>query len=152
MKVIVISACLIGELCRYDGKQVNYHELDFLMSDPNVTLLPVCPEVLGGLQTPRPPCEIRGDRVITRNGEDVTEAFREGAEKVLTVCQASGAELAILKANSPSCGSGRIYDGSFSHTLIPGDGICASLLKKNGIKVFCEKDIERIKKHVRKNA
>ena len=148
---IIISACLLGKRCRYDGSQKVYTELDFLQNDPEIELIPICPELLGGLQTPRPPCEIRGDRVITRNGEDVTEAFREGAEKVLSLAREKGSALAVLKSRSPSCGSGEIYDGTFSNTLVPGDGICASLLKANGIAVLRELDIERIRTYVEKN-
>ena len=148
---IIISACLLGKRCRYDGSQKVYTELDFLQNDPEIELIPICPELLGGLKTPRSPSEIRGERVVNRDGDDVTEAYRTGAEKVLSLAREKGSGLAVLKSRSPSCGSGEIYDGTFSHTLVPGNGICASLLKANGIAVLSELDIERIRTYVEKN-
>jgi len=104
-------------------------------------LLPVCPEVLGGLPIPRTPCEIRNGRVMTREGNDVTQQFYDGSKKTLEIAKAAGAKKAFLKQRSPSCGCGKIYDGSFSGTIIPSDGITAALLKQNGIAIFTEEDL-----------
>jgi uncharacterized protein YbbK (DUF523 family) len=104
-------------------------------------LLPVCPEVLGGLSIPRVPCEIKDGRVYTRDGRDVTEEFYLGAKKTLEIARAAGAKRAFLKQRSPSCGCGKVYDGSFSGKIVPGDGITAALLKQNGIEVITEEDL-----------
>lgn len=104
------------------------------------TTICVCPESLGGLTTPRAPAEIVGSRVVTSMGEDVTEAFYRGAEAALKSIEKYSIDAAILKANSPSCGCGRVYDGTFSKTLRDGDGIFAKMLKERGIRVFTEND------------
>ena len=136
---ILISACLLGLACRYDGKQkpcsaaLNLRE--------NATLIPFCPECMGGLPTPRPPAEIQGDRIINAEGADVTAPYRKGAEEALRLCRALGIRKAILKSRSPSCGKGSIYDGSFSKTLTQGNGITADLLLQNGIEVLTEEEL-----------
>lgn len=113
---------------------------------PNHELVPVCPEILGGLPTPRPPAERVGKRVLREDGSDVTAEYQKGAEEVLKLCRLYGARTALLKAKSPACGAGEIYDGTFSRTLREGDGVLASLLKENGIRVLTENDIEIIEK------
>ncbi len=139
--MIFVSACLLGENCKYSGgNNRNEHVLSFL---DGKEYLPVCPEVLGGLAIPRPPAEIVGDAVIDREGHDVTAAFKKGAEKTLSMALEHQPELCLLKANSPSCGCGMIYDGSFSGKKIPGDGITAALLKVHGFKVLTEKDLKK---------
>ena len=108
-------------------------------------LIPVCPEVQGGLPTPRPPAERQRDgRVVNREGTDVTESYRAGAELALKTALEQGCELAVLKERSPSCGSGEIYDGTFSRRLIPGDGVTAQQLRQAGIKVLGESQAETI--------
>ncbi len=133
------SACLIGIKCRYNGRSaLNQKVIALLQME---TLIPVCPEQLGGLPTPREPAELKGDRVITKSGKDVTENFVRGAKQVLKLAKLFSIKEAILKQGSPSCGCGRIYDGTFSGKTIKGDGITAALLKKNGIKVISEEDL-----------
>lgn len=139
---ILVSACLLGVGCRYDGASKPSESVLALMKEH--TLIPVCPEVLGGLPTPRPPSEIRGDRVVTADGRDVAAEYRRGAEEALRLARLYGAEVAILKERSPSCGSGQVYDGSFSRTLVPGDGVTAALLKANGITVLGESEVENL--------
>ena len=133
--MIIVSACLAGYRCRYDGKIVPDDEIVALVKQG--CAIPVCPEMLGGLPCPRIPAERTEDglRVVTREGNDVTEAFTSGAFEALRMAKLFGCDRAILKANSPSCGCGQIYDGTFSGTLIEGDGVTAELFKKNGIAV-----------------
>jgi uncharacterized protein YbbK (DUF523 family) len=133
------SACLLGIKCRYDGKSARNRKVIMLLKAE--TLIPVCPEQLGGLPTPREPAEIRGERVFTRSGKDVTENFERGAKEVLKIAKLYGIKEAIMKQGSPSCGSGRIYDGTFSGKTIKGDGITTAVLKENGIKVITEEDL-----------
>ena len=137
---ILISACLLGACCRYDGKSRECPEA-VRLSDTH-ELIPVCPEQLGGLPTPRPPAEIRDGRVINLEGEDVSAAYRKGAEETLRLCRLMGCRTAVLKANSPSCGCGFVYDGAFSAHLIPGNGVTAQLLLDNGIRVLTEQDLQ----------
>ena len=140
---ILISACLLGVCCRYDGAS-KAHPLAASLAERH-TLVPVCPEQLGGLPTPRPPAERRGDRVVTQSG-DVTEQYRRGAEETLKLCKLFGCEAAVLKERSPSCGHGQIYDGTFSGTLTAGDGVTAELLAAHGIPVYGESQIEELLK------
>lgn len=133
------SACLLGINCRYDGKN-NLNKKVILLSRREI-LIPVCPEQLGGLSTPREICELRGKRVVTRSGKDVTKNFLRGAKEVLKIAKLLNIREAILKQKSPSCGCGKIYDGSFSGRIIKGYGVTASLLKKEGIKVISEEDL-----------
>lgn len=139
MEKIIVSACLLGVSCRYDGKSVPCDKVIALME--KYTLIPVCAEILGGLTTPRSPSEIIGNKVINRDGGDVTENYLRGAKEVLRLCKLYGAKKAILKEKSPSCGVDLIYDGTFSGTLKEGKGICASLLSENGIEVLSEEDL-----------
>lgn len=133
---ILISACLLGMACRYDGQSKRQPDLDFCRED--IHLIPICPESEGGLSTPRPPSERRGDRVVNIQGQDVTEAYRRGAAYALELAKSHGCRYAILKERSPSCGHGEIYDGSFTGRLIYGDGVTAKLLEQNGITVIGE--------------
>ncbi len=140
---ILISACLLGEPCRYDGKSKGIDAL-FALSERH-TLFPICPERDGGLETPRPPSERCGNRVINDQREDVTAQYQKGAEIALETARKNGCTLAILKERSPSCGADQIYDGTFTHTLKKGDGVTAQLLKENGIAVIGETEaIERM--------
>ena len=140
---ILISACLLGVCCRYDGAS-KPHPLAAALAERH-TLVPVCPEQLGGLPTPRPPAERRDGRVVTQSG-DVTEQYRRGAEETLKLCKLFGCEVAVLKERSPSCGHGQVYDGTFSGTLTAGDGVTAELLTTNGIPVYGESQIKALLK------
>jgi uncharacterized protein YbbK (DUF523 family) len=142
MEKIIVSACLLGEKVRYDGTGKSVEGIIGLSR--KYELIPVCPEVLGGLPIPRPRSEIREGRVFAIDGRDVTDEFRSGAERVLKLCLKSGATKAILKARSPSCGKGRIYDGTFGGILIDGNGIACDLLLENGIEVYDENDYWRL--------
>ena len=132
----MVSACLAGTPCRYDGRSNLRPEVAALVE--NGEAVPVCPEVLGGLPTPRTPSERQGDRVMSAEGDDVTGAFSAGAEAALYIAEECGCSAAVLKSRSPSCGCGRIYDGTFTHTLIDGDGLFAALLRKKGFQLFTE--------------
>ena len=134
------SACLLGVRCRYDGNGQRCPGIEALMD--RLELIPVCPEQLGGLPTPRTPSERRGSRVIARDGADVTEAFARGAEEVCRLAEMYGARLAILKQRSPSCGSGVIYDGSFSGRTVAGSGVTAARLRDMGVEVYSEDDLD----------
>ena len=136
---ILVSACLLGLCCRYDGQSKADEAVLALMKSH--TLVPVCPEQLGGLPTPRCPCEIRDGRVIARDGTDRTAEYRKGAEEALRLCRLFSCEAAVLKARSPSCGAGQVYDGSFSGTVREGNGVTADLLIRSGIPVWTEKEL-----------
>ena len=138
MKVLV-SACLLGGGCRYDGQSKAYPLLDELCRRHEV--VPVCPEIMGGLPTPRVPAERQGQRVVTKNGVDVTAQYRRGAEEVLRLARKLGCTVAVLKERSPSCGSGRVYDGTFTGTLTDGCGAAAQLLRAHGIRVMGESEL-----------
>ena len=144
MEKILISACLVGDKCKYDG-HTNYTPLikDLL---EKYELVPFCPEVEGGLPTPRKPSERKGDKVINNAGKDVTRNFQLGAEKALNICKYLNIKIAILKENSPSCGVNQIYDGNFNKKLIKGEGVTTELLRKNGIAVYTEDQIEELLK------
>ena len=133
---LLVSACLCGEACRYDGG-ANAHPVFTRLRESGM-VVPVCPEVLGGLPVPREPCERIGERVVSRAGEDVTAAFVAGAEKTLEIALRTGARVAVLKERSPSCGSSAVYDGTFRKSTVPGQGITTELLRRNGITVFSE--------------
>ena len=131
---VLVSACLLGAACRYDGKCA---EVEAIRREACARgWIPVCPEQLGGLCTPRTPAERQENRVCTRDGGDVTEAYRRGAEEALRLAHLYGAKYAVLKERSPSCGSGTIYDGTFSGAKIPGDGVTAQRLKAAGVDTF----------------
>ena len=132
--MMIVSACLAGFPCRYDGKARPRAGVMELVKAGKA--IPVCPEQLGGLPTPRPSCEILAGRVVDQTGMDRTEAFHRGAQAVLDLAKTYGATRALLQNRSPSCGSGWIYDGTFSKKLIQGDGITARLLRENGIQVI----------------
>ena len=131
---ILISACLIGLNCKYDGGNNENSKLVELMKEKD--LVPICPEQLGGLKTPRASAERKQEKVITKEGVDVTKEYQKGAEEVLKLAKKLNIKKAILKSRSPSCGIDEIYDGTFSHNLVKGDGVTAELLKKNGIEVI----------------
>lgn len=141
---VLISACLAGINCKFNGENnlLDSGVLDEISK--RYHLLFVCPEVFGGLSTPREPAEMKGGLVVTKTAKDVSENFKFGAEICLKIAKLNGCKKAILKARSPSCGSGQIYDGSFSKRLIFGDGVAAKLLKENGILVFSEDEIGRL--------
>ena len=139
---ILVSACLLGVPCRYDG-QSKAHPLARALCEKH-HVVPVCGEIFGGLPTPRPPAEIQGDRVVTRDGRDVTEAYRRGAEAAAQLARLTGAQAAVLKERSPSCGSGAVYDGTFSGVLTEGWGVAAGLLREQGIRVLGESRLEEL--------
>ena len=141
---LLISMCLLGEPCRYDGKSVPLDGTIIEKLKEKYTLVTVCPEQEGGLPTPRIPAERQGENVVRRGGVDVTAEYRKGAEVALSLCRRFGISIALMKAKSPSCGAGRIYDGTFSGTLTDGDGVTVSLLSGNGIKIFTENDINSL--------
>ncbi|MEG1447743.1 MAG: DUF523 domain-containing protein [Oscillospiraceae bacterium] len=139
--MILVSSCLGGINCKYSGENnINMFVLQLINSGQAI---PLCAEQLGGLPTPRIPAEIVGNRVINKNGEDVTLEFEMGAKNVLAVCKALNIKVAILKSKSPSCGCGKVYDGSFCGKLVDGNGITAKLLSDNGIKVFSENQLDK---------
>ena len=142
MEKILVSACLLGIPCRYDGKSMPNEKVMALKE--KYTLIPVCPEIYGGLPTPRTPSERVGELVIMRDGTDVTENYNRGADATLKIAEINGAKIAILKAKSPSCGKGLIYDGTFSGTLTDGDGVTAEKLTRVGIKVLTENEIDEL--------
>ena len=145
MEKILISACLVGDKCKYDGHS-NYTPLikDLL---EKYELVPFCPEVEGGLPTPRKANEIKKDKVFNIAGKEVTKYFNEGAEKALNICKYLNIKIAILKERSPSCGVHEIYDGSFTNKKIKGEGVTTKLLRQNGITVYSEDEIEEFLKN-----
>lgn len=142
MEKILISACLVGDKTRYDGRS-NYHPLIKELLE-KYELVPFCSEVEGGLSVPRLPSEIVRDKVINSKGIDVTNKYVDGAKKALMICQYLNIKIAILKDGSPACGVHEINDGTFSGKKIKGMGITTSLLAKNGIKVLSEEEIETL--------
>jgi uncharacterized protein YbbK (DUF523 family) len=145
--IIIVSACLLGDNVTYRGDSNNNKEIKELIKGH--TIIKVCPEVTGGLPIPRKPSEIlslQPLKVINNQNKDVTTFFYNGSIKSLELCK--HADMAILKANSPSCGNESIYDGSFSHTLIKGQGVFVSMLKNKNIKVFNEHQIDEIKDYI----
>lgn len=151
--LILVSACLLGVACRYDGESCHSAKVNALATRGEV--LPICPEVAGGLPTPRPPAEIAGaaegldghavldgqTRVLHSDGTDVTALFIAGAQAALAAAQRLGIQRAILRTHSPSCGAGRIHEGRFAGSLVSGDGVAAALLKRNGIQVMTEETL-----------
>lgn len=136
---LLISECLCGVCCRYDG---DHNRIECLEELKNVyNLVPVCPEVLGGLLTPRPPAERVGNRVQTKNGTDVTEQFKRGATLALAIAIEKNCRCALLKAKSPSCGYGELYDGTFTRTLVNGVGVTSELLLQHDIQIYTEKNV-----------
>ena len=147
MQKILISACLLGEKVRFDGKSKGINAEILAIWQAEHRLVPLCPEVAGGLPVPRAAAEIQGEAVINMLGEDVTQAFEQGAQLALKICQQQHIRVAILKEGSPSCGSHQINDGTFTHTKIAGQGITARLLKRHGIKVFSEHQINEAEQY-----
>ena len=135
---ILVSACLLGICCRYDGRGNPKEWIQKLAGTEQ--LIPVCPEQLGGLPTPRPPVEWQEGKALNCEGGDCTEAFLRGAQEALKLARLTGCELAILKARSPSCGSREIYDGTFSGKLKAGNGIFAQILENDNIEIITEKE------------
>ena len=144
MKPLLISRCLLGDPCRYDGKSKPLPAETLRALRAQYDLIPVCPEVLGGLPTPRTPSERQGDRVVMKTGADVTKEYRRGAEAALQAARENRVCAAVLKERSPSCGKGEIYDGTFTGTLKEGNGVTAELLLENGIPVYGESEIETL--------
>ena len=139
---ILVSHCFLGEPCRYDGaSRLDRQIIELHRAGHN--LIPVCPEVLGGLEVPRSPAEIQSDgRVLTQDGQDVTAAYRSGAERAVAIARENDCTVAILKARSPSCGCGEVYDGTFTHTVTSGWGVAARMLREAGIEVMDEEHLQ----------
>lgn len=143
---ILVSACLLGLHTRYDGG-ASAADLSALAGH---TLIPVCPEQLGGLPTPRAPAERQPDgRVLDAHGWDITQAFQQGAKMAWQVSTQCNCQCALLKARSPSCGVGAIYDGAFTGTVAPGDGVLAELLKAQGVPVFTEDELDALTSYLK---
>lgn len=148
---VLVSACLAGRACRFDGTGARQNAATQLIAEGRAVL--VCPEVDGGLGTPRPPAEIVGGdgadvlagraRVVTDDGRDVTEQYLRGARLALEAAQKAGAKVAVLKARSPSCGKAAIYDGTFTRTLHVGDGVTVALLRAAGMEVLTDEELDR---------
>ncbi len=137
---ILVSACLLGKPCRYDGRSKPCDKVTALLDRDDIEIIEICPEQLGGLPTPREPSEICSGKVISRSGKDVTEFFERGAREALKIARESGSTYAILKSLSPSCSPSGVYDGSFSGKLTDGMGVTAKLFRENGITVVSEND------------
>lgn len=137
---ILVSACLLGIDCKYNAKNNKNEQVLKLLKDHD--LVPVCPEIMGGLPTPRIPAEIHQNKVIAKDDKDVTKQYQKGAEETLKIAKLYNCHTAILKEKSPSCGCGKVYDGTFTGTLINGDGITARLLKEHGIKITGETTLD----------
>ena len=140
---ILVSACLLGVCCRYDGKSKPCQAVLDLAKHHE--LIPVCPEQLGGLSTPRPPAEIQGEYVRKQDGGDVTAQYQKGAQEAARLYELLHCDLAVLKARSPSCGAGEIYDGTFSGKLVSGNGMTARLFLEKNIPVFSEETADQIR-------
>lgn len=132
----------MGENCKYNGKNNKIEAVSEL--EEHFELVPVCPECFGGLPIPRDPAEIKDGRVIQKNGNDVTKEFEYGAEQTLYIAEEKNCVASLLKENSPSCGYGKIYDGSFSKKLVDGNGITARLLSSKGVAVFGESSVKKL--------
>lgn len=139
---VLVSACLLGAEVRHHGGAAEVEHPILRRWRDEGRIVGVCPEVAGGLPTPRPPAEIRGLRVIAKTGADVTDAFRAGADVAVAMARDLGIRVAVLKSRSPSCGTGQIYDGSFSGRLVAGDGVTAAALQREGVEVFDEMQLE----------
>lgn len=142
---LLVSACLLGQPVRYDGRAQAIHSSVLLRWQEQGRVFSYCPEVAGGLPVPRPAAELQANgQILTRSGEDVTDAFRRGAAQALTLCLQHGIRLALLKARSPSCGNHQIYDGRFRGQLIAGEGVTAALLRRHGISVYSEFELSEL--------
>ncbi len=138
---ILVSACLCGVKCRYNGGDCVCKKPEFIKWQAEGRLMPVCPEILSGLNTPRYPMEISKGRLITQLGEDLTEKCMLGVKETVKIARENQVELCVMKQNSPTCGCSVIYDGTFTGRRIPGAGMAAAALKKAGFKVISEEDI-----------
>jgi uncharacterized protein YbbK (DUF523 family) len=144
---ILISACLLGVNCKYNGNNNNIEDIHKYIK--GVNFIPVCPEQLGGLTTPRLPSEIQAEGiVVSKEGKDVTSEFMTGAEETLRIAKLSHCKYAIMKERSPSCGSSQIYDGSFQGNVKLGEGVAVALLKKHGVVVFSEENYKELFKEI----
>ena len=141
---LLISACLLGFRCKYDGGTNTLPAETLAALRENYELIPVCPETAGGLPIPRVPSERRDGRVFSRDGADVTAAYEEGARIALLLAGRFGCKKALLKERSPSCGAGAIYDGTFSHSVIPGDGVTAAALREAGLALLGESEADEL--------
>lgn len=141
---LLISACLLGAKCKYTGGDNSLPGDTLEKLRERYALVPVCPETAGGLGVPREPSERQGDRVVSRAGRDVTAPYRRGAEIAWKLCTRFGCRTALLKERSPSCGCGRIYDGSFTGTLIDRNGVAAEALTERGVAVVGESEIKKL--------
>lgn len=139
---ILVSACLLGVNCKYNGSNNENEKVLFYIKDKEV--IPICPEIMGGLSTPREPSEIFENKVISKSGKDVTSNFQKGAEETLNLARKLGVKKAILKSRSPSCGLDEVYDGTFSNKLVNKNGITAELLKNNGFVILREEDVDHL--------
>lgn len=145
MKKILVSRCLYGgDPVRYDGKSKAETDPRFLKWKEEGLFIPVCPEVFGGLPIPRVDAQRVGDKVIARDGRDVTEEYMKGAHEAVRLAKEYDVICAIMKEKSPSCGSNKIYDGTFEGNLIEGQGTAVELLKKEGVKVFSEEQLDQV--------
>lgn len=144
MEKLLISACLLGFNCKYSGGNNRLPDAVLRALREKYTLVPVCPETAGGLPVPREPSERTGERVLSRSGRDVTSEYAKGADAAARLASMHGCRRALMKANSPSCGSGRIYDGTFTGTLTQGDGTATERLRAIGVKVFSEKELSKL--------
>ena len=145
MEKLLVSSCMLGVSCRYDGASKIPFSEDILENlRTRYELIPFCPEIYGGLPTPRTPSERVGDEVYMKDGKCVTHNYKKGADEALRLCRILGIKKALLKEKSPSCGKGFIYDGTFSKRLIFGNGVCAELLMKSGVEVFGESEIDKL--------
>ncbi len=141
---LLISACLLGFCCKYDGGTNTLPADTIAALREQYELIPVCPETAGGLPIPRAPSERRGGRVLSREGNDVTDEYEKGALLALALAERFGCRRALLKERSPSCGAGEIYDGTFSHSRIPGDGVAAEALRRAGLTLFGESELDKL--------
>lgn len=139
---LIISSCLVGLPARYNGEKVVHPLIDAL--EEKYDLIAVCPETLGGLDIPREPAELRGGRVITKSGQDVTQEYEKGAAIALDIAKGLSIKKAVFKERSPSCGYGLIHDGTFTDGMVKGHGVCTRLFLENGIEIFTENDIKKL--------
>lgn len=146
--MIAVSSCLAGVSCTYKGGHNNIDKIKELVEQGKAIM--ICPEVLSGMPIPRDPCEIIGDKVMSKQGQDRTKEYYNGAHKALQILKDNHVAVALLKAKSPSCGKKYIYDGTFSHTLVEGDGITTKVLEENGIIVYNEDSLDEFFEYIEK--
>ncbi|OHS93693.1 hypothetical protein TRFO_40057 [Tritrichomonas foetus] len=148
MENILVSSCLIGAPCRYDGTGCLTDKLQILMKHFN--LVSACAECMGGLPTPRTPSERVGNKILAKDGKDVTLEFHRGADRVVEFAKSTKCKFAILKEKSPSCGTQKVYDGSFTGKVVPGQGVLAEKLRANGIECYSDEQIDEVLKIYKK--